>query len=185
MNTNKLTQKSAEAIGSAQSLAVTYGNTQIDQEHLLCALLSQEGGFLPRVLTSAGVDAEALGSAALALVEKLPRVSGPGRESGKVYVSQEVDRAFNQAEREADRLGDEYVSVEHLLLALLQSPNAALKSLFGSFGVDTGKYLQALAAVRGNTRVTSDNPEATYDALKKYGFDLVERARQNKLDPVI
>ena len=185
MNINQLTQKSAEAIQSAQSLALQYGNTQIAQEHLLYALLSQEGGFLPRVLTSSGVDAQGLTKASLALCEKLPRVSGPGREAGKVHVSQDVDRVLNQAEESAKRLGDEYTSVEHLLLALITTPNAALKSLFKSFGVATDPFLKALASVRGNTRVTSDNPEATYDALKKYGHDLVARARQNKLDPVI
>ncbi len=185
MNTNKLTQKSAEAIQSAQSLALQYGNTQIEQAHLLYALLSQEGGFLPRVLTASGVDADGLQQAALSLCEKLPRVSGPGREAGKVYVSQEVDRALNRAEEDAERLGDEYTSVEHLMLALIETPNAALKSLFKSFNVASEPYLKALSQVRGNTRVTTDNPEATYEALKKYGYDLVERARQNKLDPVI
>lgn len=185
MNTNKLTQKSAEAIQSAQSLALQYGNTQIEQAHLLYALLSQDGGFLPRVLTASGVDADGLQQAALSLCEKLPRVSGPGREAGKVYVSQEVDKALNHAGEDANRLGDEYISVEHLLLALIEAPNMALKSLFKSFNVASETYLKALSQVRGNTRVTTDNPEATYEALKKYGYDLVERARQNKLDPVI
>ncbi|WMJ84137.1 ATP-dependent chaperone ClpB [Oscillospiraceae bacterium LTW-04] len=185
MNTNKLTQKSAEAIQSAQSLALQYGNTQIEQEHLLYALLTQDGGFLPRVLTSSGVDAEGLQQAALSLCEKLPRVSGPGREPGKVYVSQDVDKALNHAEADAKHLGDEFISVEHLLLALIETPNSALKSLFKSFHVASDPYLKALSEVRGNTRVTTDNPEATYEALKKYGYDLVERARQSKLDPVI
>lgn len=185
MNPNKLTQKSAEAIQSAQSLALQYGNTQIEQEHLLNSLLSQEGGFLPRVLTSSGVDAAGLQKAVLSLCEKLPSVSGPGREAGKVYVSQDVDKALNRAETDAKRLGDEYISVEHLLLALIETPNSALKSLFKSFHVESDPYLKALSSVRGNTRVTTDNPEATYDALKKYGYDLVERARQSKLDPVI
>ncbi|MBQ4638378.1 MAG: AAA family ATPase, partial [Clostridia bacterium] len=185
MNQNQFTQKSAEAINNAQSLALQYGNMQIEQAHLLYSLLSQQGGFLPRVLTSSGVDASGLQSAALALIEKQPRVSGPGREAGKVYISQDVDRVLNQAEQEAKRLGDEYISVEHLLLALIESPDSTLKSIFKSFNVDKNAYLKALAEVRGNTRVTTDNPEATYDALKKYGYDLVERARQNKLDPVI
>ncbi|MEG2174468.1 MAG: ATP-dependent chaperone ClpB [Oscillospiraceae bacterium] len=162
MNTNKLTQKSAEAIRTAQELAAEYGNNQIEQEHLLRALLEQEGGFLPRVLQNSGVDA-----------------------SGKIYVSQDVDRALNAAEQEAERLGDEYTSVEHLMLALMKQPGRPLQSLFSSFQVDEGRYLKALAAARGNTRVTNDNPEATYEALKKYGYDLVERAKANKLDPVI
>jgi len=185
VNQNQFTQKSAEAINNAQSLALQYGNMQIEQAHLLYSLLSQQGGFLPRVLISSGVDASGLQSAALALIEKQPRVSGPGREAGKVYISQDVDRVLNQAEQEAKRLGDEYISVEHLLLALIESPDSALKSLFKSFNVDKDAYLKALAEVRGNARVTTDNPESTYDALKKYGYDLVERARQNKLDPVI
>jgi ATP-dependent Clp protease ATP-binding subunit ClpB len=185
MNANRLTQKSAEAIRAAQDLAIEYGNTQIEQQHLLYALLSQEGGFLTRVLQSAGADAEGLQSAALSLIEKLPRVSGSGREAGKVYVSQDTDRVFNRAEADATRLGDEFISVEHLMLALIEQPSQALRGLFSSFRVEADAFLKALAAVRGNTRVTTDNPEATYEALKKYGYDLVERARQNKLDPVI
>ncbi|MCM0708439.1 ATP-dependent chaperone ClpB [Faecalicatena sp. BF-R-105] len=185
MNANQFTQKSAEAIQNAQALAVDYGNTQIEQEHLLTSLLAQEGGFLPRVLTSAGVDAEGLENAARSLVQQLPRVSGPGREAGKVYISQDVDRALNRAEADAKRLGDEYLSVEHILVALTEEPNANLRKLFQQFQVTADAVLKALTAVRGNTRVTSDNPEATYEALKKYGSDLVERARENKLDPVI
>ena len=185
MNQNQFTQKSAEAIQNAQSLALQYGNMQIEQAHLLYSLLNQDGGFLPRVLTSSGVDATSLSQAALSICEKLPRVSGPGREADKVYISADVDKALNAAEQNAKRLGDEYISVEHLLLGLIESPDSSLKSLFKSFNVDKNAYLKALAQVRGNTRVTTDNPEATYDALKKYGSDLVERARQNKLDPVI
>ena len=185
MNSSKFTTKSAEAINAAQSLALQHQNTQIEQAHLLFSLLSQEGGFLPRVLTSAGVDSQALMAATQQLIAKMPSVSGPGREPGKVYVSQDVDRALSCAEQAAERMGDEYISVEHLLLALIEQPDSALKSLFKSFNVDKNAYLTALAQVRGNTRVTTDNPEATYDALKKYGSDLVERARQNKLDPVI
>ncbi len=185
MTNNQFTQKSAEAIQSAQSLALQYGNMQIEQAHLLYSLLSQEGGFLPHVLTSSGVDAEGLQKAALTVCEKLPRVSGPGREAGKVYISPDVDKVINAAKQSAERLNDEYISVEHLLLALIEAPDPTLKSLFKSFHVDKDAYLKALASVRGNSRVTTDNPETTYDALKKYGYDLVERARQNKLDPVI
>jgi ATP-dependent Clp protease ATP-binding subunit ClpB len=185
MNPNQLTQKSAQAITAAQSLAVQNGNSQLAQIHLLCALLSQEGGFLPRVLSTAGVDSDGLLSAALEQADLLPKVSGPGREAGKIYISNEVDRALDRAEKDASRLGDEFVSVEHLLLALIEQPDADLRALFKRFSVDANRVLQALASVRGNTRVTSDNPEATYEALKKYGYDLVERARANKLDPVI
>ena len=185
MNVNKLTQKSAEVINAAQTLATQYANQQLEQEHLLYCLLNQEGGFLPRLLSSMQVDEKGLSAAALALVEKLPRVTGSGREAGKIYVSQDVDRALNHAEQTAERLGDEYTSVEHLLLALIEEPSASLKPLFKTFRVDKDAYLKALANVRGNTRVTSDNPEATYEALKKYGYDLVERARNNQLDPVI
>jgi len=182
---NQFTQKSAEAIQSAQSLALQYGNMQIEQAHLLYSLLSQEGGFLPHVLTSSGVDADGLQKAVLTVCEKLPRVSGPGREAGKVYISPDVDKVINGAGQSAKRLNDEYISVEHLLLALIETPDPTLKSLFKNFRVDKDAYLKALASVRGNSRVTTDNPETTYDALKKYGYDLVERARQNKLDPVI
>jgi len=182
---NQFTQKSAEAIQSAQSLALQYGNMQIEQAHLLYSLLSQEGGFLPHVLTSSGVDADGLQKAVLTVCEKLPRVSGPGREAGKVYISPDVDKVINGAGQSAKRLNDEYISVEHLLLALIETPDPTLKNLFKNFRVDKDAYLKALASVRGNSRVTTDNPETTYDALKKYGYDLVERARQNKLDPVI
>ena len=185
MTNNQFTQKSAEAIQSAQSLALQYGNMQIEQAHLLYSLLSQEGGFLPHVLTSSGVDADGLQKAVLTVCEKLPRVSGPGREAGKVYISPDVDKVINGAGQSAKRLNDEYISVEHLLLALIETPDPTLKSLFKNFRVDKDAYLKALASVRGNSRVTTDNPETTYDALKKYGYDLVERARQNKLDPVI
>ena len=185
MGPNKLTQKSSEAINYAQKVAVEHGNTQIEQLHLLYSLLQTEGGFLPRVLNLSGVDSSALTGSCLALIEQLPHVSGPGREAGKIYVSVDADRALNLAEEEANRLGDEYVSVEHLLLALIRQPDESVKKILKQFSVDADKYLQALASVRGNTRVTSDTPESTYDALKKYGFDLVEQARSGKLDPVI
>jgi ATP-dependent Clp protease ATP-binding subunit ClpB len=185
MDPNKLTQKSSEAIGFAQKLAVEHGNTQIEQLHLLYSLLQMEGGFLPRVLNLSGVDSSALIRSCLVMIEQLPHVSGPGRESGKIYVSADVDRTLNLAQEETKRLGDEYVSVEHLLLAIIRQPDASVRKLFKQFPIDADKYLQALASIRGNTRVTSDSPESTYDALKKYGFDLVEQARNGKLDPVI
>ena len=184
MNTNRLTQKSAEAIRSAQELAVQYGNPQMEQAHLLCALVFQEDGLIPQLLTKMGLTVESFRAAAGAEVEKLPKVSG-ARQVDKMYISQEVDRALNAAESEAGAMKDEYTSVEHLFLGLLTQADSALKKLFQTYGVTKEAVMQALAAVRGNQRVTSDNPEETYEALKKYGTDLVERARQNKLDPVI
>ncbi len=185
MNAQKYTQKSLEAIRSAQSLAVEYGNQQIEQPHILLALLTAEQGLVPQLLAKLGLTVPSFQAAVQAEVEKLPRVSGSGREMDKVYVAQDVDKLFNQAEAIAASMKDEYVSVEHLLLALVECANPALKNLFRTYNVTKEGLLQALSAVRGNQRVTSDNPEETYDALKKYGTDLVERARQNKLDPVI
>ena len=185
MNTQKFTQKSLEAIQAAQTIAQDYGHQQIEQAHLLYALLTVEDGLIPQLLTKMGLALPSFTAAVKAELEKLPRVSGSGREQGKVYVSADVDKALNRAERVADSMKDSYVSVEHLLLALTESANPTLKALFQTYRVTNEGILQALTSVRGNQRVTSDNPEETYDALKKYGTDLVERARQNKLDPVI
>ena len=185
MNLNQLTQKSLAAIQAAQSIATEHGNPQIEQAHLLLALVSDGEGFIPQLLTAMGMTLPSFQAAVRDQVEKLPKVSGGGREADKVYVSQDVDRALNAAEAAAKSMKDEYISVEHLLLGLLDHPDGGLKELFRAYNVTREKVMQALAAVRGNQRVTSDNPEETYDALKKYGADLVERARQNKLDPVI
>ena len=185
MNAQIYTQKSLEAIQAAQSLATEYGNQQIEQCHLLDALLNAEGGLVPQLLNSMGLTVPSFQAAVRAEVEKLPKVSGPGREAGKIYVSQGVDRALNTAEDTARQMKDEYVSVEHLLLALIRTADRSMAELYKTYNVTEERVLQALTAVRGNQRVTSDNPEETYDALKKYGTDLVEMARQNKLDPVI
>ncbi len=185
MNMNRLTQKSLAAIQGAQTLAVEYGQQQIEQEHLLLALVSDGEGFIPQLLTAMGMTVPSFEAAVKAAVNKLPKVSGGGREADKVYVAQDVDRALNSAEQTAQSMKDEYVSVEHLLLGLLDTANSVLKELFRTYNVTREKVMQALAGVRGNQRVTSDNPEETYDALKKYGTDLVEQARKNKLDPVI
>ena len=185
MNMNQLTQKSLAAIQGAQSLAQQYGQQQIEQQHLLLALVADQEGFIPQLLTAMGMTVPSFLAAAQAEVNKLPKVSGGGREADKVYVAQDVDRALNAAEETAKSMKDEYISVEHLFLGLLDTANSALKDLFRTYNVTKEKVMQALASVRGNQRVTSDNPEETYDALKKYGSDLVERARQNKLDPVI
>ena len=185
MNMNQFTQKSLEAIQAAQSLAVEYGNQQIEQPHLLCALIGQEGGFIPQLLTNMGLTVESFQAAARHEVEKLPKVSGAGREADKVYISSGVDKALNTAVSIASGMKDEYVSVEHILLALIDTAESSLKSLFKTYHVDKDRVMQSLAALRGNQRVTTDNPEETYEALKKYGTDLVEQARANKLDPVI
>ena len=185
MNMNQFTQKSLAAIQGAQNIAQEYGNQQIEQPHLLLALVSDGEGFIPQMLTAMGMTVPSFEAAVKAEVEKLPKVSGGGREADKVYVSQDVDKALREAEQEAQAMKDEYISVEHIFLGLLGSANSALKELFRTYNVTKEKVMQALASVRGNQRVTSDNPEETYNALKKYGSDLVERARQNKLDPVI
>ena len=185
MNMNQFTQKSLAAIQGAQSLAQEYGQQQIEQQHLLLALVSDAEGFIPQLLTAMGMTLPSFEAAVKADVNKLPKVSGSGREADKVYVAQDVDKALKSAEQAAQSMKDEYISVEHVFLGLLDSANSALKELFRTYNVSREKVMQALASVRGNQRVTSDNPEETYDALKKYGTDLVERARQNKLDPVI
>ena len=185
MNMNQFTQKSLEAIQNAQNIATQHGNQQIEQSHLLLALVDQEGGFIPQLLTNMGLTVESFRAAVRHEVEKLPKVSGSGREADKVYISAGVDKAMNQALAIAGSMKDEFVSVEHILLALIDTAESGLKELFRTYNVDKEKVMQALANLRGNQRVTSDNPEDTYEALKKYGSDLVERARQNKLDPVI
>lgn len=185
MNAQKFTQKSLEAIQEAQNIATDYSHMQIEQQHLLCALASQEDGLIGQMFKKMGADPAAVAEAARDEVKRLPRVSGPGREQGKIYVTHEVDQALVQAEKLADRMKDEYVSVEHIMLALLEMPNEPLKRLFAQFNLTKDAFLSALMSVRGNTRVTSDTPEDTYDALKKYGSDLVEQARAQKLDPVI
>ena len=185
MNMNQFTQKSLAAIQGAQDLAQEYGQQQIEQQHLLLALVSDGEGFIPQLLTAMGLTVPSFEAAVKAEVGRLPKVSGSGREADKVYVAQDVDRALKGAEAAAQSMKDEYISVEHIFLGLLDHANSALKELFRTYGVTREKVMQAMASVRGNQRVTSDNPEETYNALKKYGTDLVERARQNKLDPVI
>ncbi len=185
MNAEKLTQKSAEAIRDAQSLAQEYGNPQIEQIHLLCALLQDEAGLIPQLLTGMGLTLPSLMAAAGDLLDRQPKVSGTSREAGKVYISSETDKALNRAEQASVEMKDEFISVEHLFLGLLDAAGRELAGLFSQYQITREKVLQALAAVRGSQRVTSDNPEETYNALKKYGSDLVERARSNKLDPVI
>ena len=181
MNISKFTQKSQEAIAAAEKLAVQNGNQQIDEEHLLVALLNISDSLIASLVAKMGLQKEAFVNEAEGLIQKLPKVSGGGQE----YVSADLNRALNGAEDEAKAMGDDYVSVEHLFLSMLAHPNRAIKELFRAYGISREKFLQALSTVRGNQRVTSDNPEATYDTLNKYGYDLVERARDQKLDPVI
>jgi ATP-dependent Clp protease ATP-binding subunit ClpB len=184
MDMNRLTQKSLSAMQSTQDIAGEYGNQQMEQLHLLAALMLQEDGLIPQLLTGMGLTPASLEATVNAELNKLPKVSG-SREAGKVYISQNFDKTLNAAEKNASAMHDEYVSVEHLFLALLDTADSTLKPLFKTYQITRERVLQALTSVRGNQRVTSDNPEETYNALKKYGTDLVERARQNKLDPVI
>ena len=185
MNLNKLTQKSLEAVQSAQTLAVENGNQQVQQCHLFLALLQQEDGLISQLMDRMGVPGDSLASALSGAVGALPKVSGSNREADKIYVSQGLDQALSEAEAQASRMKDDYVSVEHLVLGMLEKPEADVKKLMGTFEIDAGRFLAALRDVRGNARVTSDNPEETYDVLKKYGQELVERAKNQKMDPVI
>ena len=185
MNAQKFTQKSLEAIQEAQNIALEHNSMQIEQEHLVCALLEQKDGLIPQLMKKMGTDPDALLHAVEQRVEGLPGVTGPGRESGKIYVSGDVDQNLAAAEREAGRMKDEYVSVEHIMMAVLEKPNTGMSRIFQQFGVTKDQFLSVLATVRGNTRVTSDTPEETYDSLSKYGQDLVELAKNHKLDPVI
>ena len=180
MNLQKFTQKSLEAIQNAQSNAVEYGNPQLDQQHLLLALLQQEDGLIPGLLQKMNINVNGLTQAVENEVKRLPRVSG-----GETRVAVDLEKALTAAEKLAENMTDEYVSVEHIFMAMVNAPNAALKELFRQYNVDRDGFMKILATVRGNTRVTSDSPEATYDALKKYGTDLVEKSRSKKLDPVI
>ena len=181
MNISKFTQKSVEAVQNCEKLAYEYGNQQIDQEHLLVSLLKLDDSLILKLITKMGISGEQFADEAEAALKKLPKVSG----GGQVYLTQELNKVLIDAEDEAKAMGDEYVSVEHLFLCLLKQPNKTMKELFRTYGIDRNKFLQALSTVRGNQRVTSDNPEATYDTLNKYGSDLVEKARDQKMDPVI
>lgn len=185
MNMNKMTQKSLEAIQLAQTIAVEYSNQQIEQEHLLYALISQDGGVCAELLIKMGIDIGNFGLAVKKAIDALPKVGGSSREQGKVYVSGDFDRAIADAEKTASRMGDDYVSVEHLMLGLIDNPDYKVKEIFKTFNITKDRFLTALKSVRGNTRVTTDNPESTYDVLNKYGQDLVGLAEKGKLDPVI
>ena len=183
MNANNFTQKSIEAIKDVQRIAAEHGNQQLEQVHLLSALVSKADGLIPSLVKQAGADADRLAALSLSAVEALPRVSGA--QSGHAYVSQELDSVLADAESEARKMHDEYISVEHLMLALFAKGNMKVKDILRSVSLSRDAFLEALKAVRGNRSVTTDDPEQTYDILKKYGTDLTERAREQKLDPVI
>ena len=185
MNAQKFTKKSLDAINEAQSIAVEYSNMNVEQEHLLLSLLRQENGLIPQLITKMGTDASAFESVIEKRIGEIPKVTGSGREAGTVYITRDVDNTLNTAENTAKTMHDEFVSVEHIMLALFDTANDKLQKLLKAFVITKPKFLEVLKDVRGNQRVTSDNPEETYDVLKKYGQDLVELARQNKLDPVI
>ena len=180
MNINKFTQKSIEAVQQCEKLAYEYGNQEIDQEHLLYSLLTIDESLILKLIEKMEINKDSFLSQVQQLLEKKPKVSG-----GQVYISNDLNKVLISAEDELKAMGDEYVSVEHLFLALIKHPSKTIKELFRGYGITRERFLQALSTVRGNQRVTSDNPEATYDTLEKYGYDLVERAKNGKLDPVI
>ena len=180
MNINKFTQKSLEAVNQCEKLAYEYGSPEIDQEHFLYSLLTIEDSLIMKLIEKMEINKEDFLSQTRQLVEKKPKVSG-----GQVYISKSLNQVLVSAEDESKAMGDEYVSVEHLFLSLLKHPNNEVKKLFQAYGISRERFLQALSTVRGNQKVVSDNPEATYETLEKYGYDLVERAKQQKLDPVI
>ena len=181
MNIQKFTQKSIEAINNCEKLAYDYGNQEIEQEHLLVALLEQEDGLIPKLIEKMDIDLKHFTDNAKSKLAARTKVSG----AGQLFIGKDLNNVLIHAEDEAKAMGDEYVSVEHLFLCLLKHPNQAMKALIKEYGLTRDRFLQALSTVRGNQRVTSDNPEATYDTLEKYGYDMVERAREQKLDPVI
>ncbi len=186
MDMNRLTQKSQEALQQAQTKAIRFGHTEVDAEHLLAALLEQHEGLVPRLLNKMDVPVEELKAEVEQLLQKRPRVSGPGGESGKVYITPRLNQIMVKAEDEAKRLKDEYISVEHLILPMIdEGSSSAAGRVLKQFNITRDKFLQALSDVRGNQRVVSANPESTYEALERYGLDLVQEARRGKLDPVI
>ncbi len=185
MNTQKFTQKSLEAIQEAHNIAIQNQNAQIEQEHLLYSLLIQENGLIPELIKKMNIDTVSVKDAVENLINNMPRVSGPARESGTVYVSQDVDKVLSMAQTQANRMKDDFISVEHIMLSLIESPNSKIKDLLKRYGIEKNIFLDVLMSVRGNTNVTTDTPEDTYDVLAKYGQDLVELAKNHKLDPVI
>ena len=184
MNVQKLTQKSIEAIQEAQKLASNYHNPQVEQEHLFLTLVEQEGGLISSLLQKMGVDIQSIGQALEANIRRMPQITG-SQPQGQIYISGELDATLNEAERQAAKMKDEFTSVEHLMLGILKKPSGAVRDILSAYHVEEKLFREVLKQTRGNARVTSDNPESTYDVLSKYGQDLVELARQQKLDPVI
>ena len=184
MDAQKFTQKSLEAIQEAQNISIENQNAQIEQEHLLLALLKQEDSLIKELLKKINIP-ENFEEELESKINSFPKITGGARESNAMYVSQDVDMVLTNSEKIANKMKDEYISVEHIMLSIIDNANNNLKNLFKKYGLNKNEFLKALASIRGNTRVTSDNPESTYDVLKKYGQDLVELARQQKLDPVI
>lgn len=185
MNNNQFTQKTLEALQAAQQLAIEYQHNAVEPEHMLHALVTQQQGLIPQLLQTLGTDPGTFSAAVAEKLAALPRVSGSGRDPDKVYISNASDKVLSAAGREAAAMKDDFISVEHLMLGLLDEQTPAIEELFRAFGIQKDRFLQQLTAVRGNQRVTTDNPEETYNALKKYGQDLVDLARKQKLDPVI
>ena len=185
MNVQKFTQKTMEAVQLAQNIAQEHDNQQIEQCHVFLALLMQEDGLVPQLLTRMGITVPSVTAAAKELVSRLPAVTGGGREAGKVYINRDVDSAFTEAEKVAESMRDDFVSVEHVLLGLITKGNSSMKKLFETYNITSEGCLTTLREIRGSARVTTDNPEGTYDALNKYGTDLVKQAREKKMDPVI
>lgn len=185
MNVQKFTQKSLEAVQAAQDIAIEYQNNAIEPEHLVYSLLNQENGLIPQLMTKMNIENQSISNSVLSVISQMPKVSGSGRQNGTVYISNEADRILVNAENTAKNMKDEYVSVEHVFISLIETPTSKLKEIFKVFSLDKNKFLKVLMEVRGNTKVTNQNPEETYDVLAKYGQDLVELAKNNKLDPVI
>ncbi len=185
MNGQNFTKKSIEAIQSAQQMAISYQSNQIEPLHLMYALLTQNQGLIPQILTKMNVQVESMTQSVGEAISKLPRVSGPGRELDKVYVSSEMDKVLQRSEKVADKMQDEYISVEHLMMGLIEVATGELQKIFSAYAIDKKQFMNILKEIRGNMHVTSEEPEGTYDVLNKYGYDLVERAKAHKIDPVI
>jgi len=185
MDAQKFTQKSLGAVKTAQNIAIENGNTQVEPEHILYALLDQDGGLIPRLLEKLEISVDRALSTVDGFIERLPKVSGPGREPDKIYISQATDKILTESERQAKNLGDSYVSTEHIILAMFEKSTPVIKDIFRDMNLDKNKFLSALQSVRNNRKVETDNPEESYEALSKYGYNLVEKVRQQKQDPVI
>ena len=185
MNTQKFTQKSLEAISTAQSMAVENGNMQVEPEHLLYALIDQDGGLIPRLLEKLEISSDRAISTVDRAIERIPKISGPGREPDKIYISEATSKILSESERQAKHFKDAYVSTEHIVLAMFEKSTPTLNEIFTNIRLDKNRFLSALQTIRSNRKVESDNPEESYEALSKYGYDLVERVKQQKQDPVI